>query len=212
MLIIVLVFLLKDMRLRWIATIVPPLVVLATYGLWAIHEQLAKRLGPTPWVNAATGLIIGIYFVPNLLYAHALFGKIDPVPYVTGKQDYATYVRQHRPEYAAIAVANQIVPPGRKILGLYLGSRRYYFSADAILVNEVFTSVAERSASGDAIADRLLDLGYSHLVVHTGLFRQWLSSADAGTAARVTAFTGSRLEELLFEGGYGLYEIVPSTR
>ena len=42
--------------------------------------------------------------------------------------------------------------------------------------------------------------------------RQWLSSADAGTAARVTAFTGSRLEELLFEGGYGLYEIVPSTR
>ena len=212
MLIIVLVFLLKDMRLRWIATIVPPLVVLATYGLWAIHEQLAKRLGPTPWVNAATGLIIGIYFVPNLLYAHALFGKIDPVPYVTGKQDYATYVRQHRPEYAAIAVANQIVPPGRKILGLYLGSRRYYFSADAILVNEVFTSVAERSASGDAIADRLLDLGYSHVIVHTGLFRQWLSSADAGTAARVTAFTGSRLEELLFEGGYGLYEIVPSTR
>jgi 4-amino-4-deoxy-L-arabinose transferase-like glycosyltransferase len=212
MLIIVLVFLLKDMRLRWIATIVPPLVVLATYGLWAIHEQLAKRLGPTPWVNAATGLIIGIYFVPNLLYAHALFGKIDPVPYVTGKQDYATYVRQHRPEYAAIAAANQIVPPGRKILGLYLGNRRYYFSADAILVNEVFTSVAERSASGDAIADRLLDLGYSHLVVHTGLFRQWLSSADAGTAARVTAFTGSRLEELLFEGGYGLYEIVPSTR
>ena len=212
LLIIVLVFLLTDMRLRWIATIVPPLVVLATYGLWAIHEQLAKRLGPTPWVNAATGLIIGIYFVPNLLYAHALFGKIDPVPYVTGKQDYATYVRQHRPEYAAIAAANQIVPPGRKILGLYLGNRRYYFSADAILVNEVFTSVAERSASGNAIADRLLDLGYSHLVVHTGLFRQWLSSADAGTAARVTAFTGSRLEELLFEGGYGLYEIVPSTR
>ena len=149
--------------------------------------------------------------MPNLLYAHALYGKIDPVPYVTGKQDYATYVRRHRPEYAAISVANHVVPPGRKVLGLYLGNRRYYFSADAILVNEVFTSVAERSKSGDAIADRLLDLGYSHLVVHTGLFRQWLALTDAGTAARVNAFTDTRLNELLFEGGYGLYEIVPST-
>ena len=209
-LMIVLVFLLVDMRLRWLATIVPPLVVLATYGLWSIHEQLTKRLGPTPWVNAVTGLIVAAYFAPNLLYAHALFDKVDPVPYVTGKQDYATYVRQHRPEYAAISLANHVVPPGKKVLGLYLGNRRYYFSADAIVVNEVFTSVARQSASGDAIADRLLDLGYSHLVVHTGLFRQWLESADAGTAARVNAFTGTRLKELLFEDGYGVYEIVPS--
>ncbi len=210
LLMIVLVFLLTDMRLRWIATIVPPLVVLATYGLWAIHDRLAGRPGTTRLAGAVTGLLVAAYFVPNLLYAHALYGKIDPVPYVTGKQDYATYVRRHRPEYAAISLANHIVPPGRKVLGLYLGNRRYYFSADAILVNEVFTSVAERSESGDAIADRLLDLGYSHLVLHAGLFRQWLELADAGTAARVNAFTGTRLKPLLFEGGFGLYEIVPS--
>jgi len=211
LLMIVLVFLLTDMRLRWVATIVPPLVVLATYGLRTIHDLLARRLGSTPWASAVTGLLIAAYFLPNLLYAHALFGKIDPVPYVTGKQDYATYVRQHRPEYAAISLANHIVPPDKKVLGLFLGNRRYYFSADAILVNQVFKSVAERSASGDAIADRLLDLGYSHLVVHTGLFRQWLELADAETAARVQTFTGTRLNELLFEGGFGLYEISPAT-
>jgi hypothetical protein len=208
---IVLVFLLTDMRLRWVATIVPPLVVLSTYGLWAIRDLLARRPGATPWASTITGLLVAAYFAPNLLYAHALYGKIDPVPYVTGKQDYATYVRQHRPEYAAISLANHVVPAGRKVLGLYLGNRRYYFSADAILVNEVFTSIAERSKSGDAIADRLLDLGYSHLVVHTGLFRQWQALTDARTAARVNTFTGTRLKELLFEGGYGLYEIVPSS-
>lgn len=211
LLVILLVFLLTDMRLRWVATIVPPLVVLAIYGLWAIHEALGRRSGAMPWAGAVTGLLVAAYFVPNLLYAHALYGKIDPLPYVTGKQDYATYVRQRRPEYAAISLANHIVPPGKKVLGLYLGNRRYYFSADAVLVNAVFTSVAERAKSGDAIADRLLALGYSHLVVHIGLFRQWLELTDAGTAARVKAFTGTRLNELLFEGGYGLYEIEPST-
>lgn len=208
-LMIVLVFLLKDMRLRWVATIVPPLVVLATFGIRSIRELLERRLLSTSIANAVTAILVAAYFVPNLLYAHALFEKIDPLPYVTGKQDYAAYVRQNRPEYAAISLANRVVPPGGKVLGLYLGNRRYYFSTDAVVVNDVFTSIAERSASGDAIADRLLELGYSHLVVHTGLFRQWLTWTDEGTVARVNAFTATRLGELLFEGGFGLYEIQP---
>jgi hypothetical protein len=157
---------------------------------------------------AVTGLIVAAYFLPNLLYAHDLFGKIDPVPYVTGKLDYDEYVAYHRPEYAAIELANQVVAPDSRVLGLYLGNRRYYFDADAIVVNEVFTSIAERSRTGDAIADRLLELGYSHIVVHTGLFRQWLASTDELTATRVNAFIDSRLEERLFEGGFGLYEIL----
>jgi hypothetical protein len=208
-LMVLLVFLLTDMRVRWIATIVPPLVVLATYSLAAIYELLSKRFGPGAVANAVVGLLIAAYFVPNLAYAHALFHKIDPLPYVTGKIDYATYVSQHRSEYPAIALANEVVPAGRKVLGLYLGNRRYYFTADAIAVNKVFTSIAEQSSSGDAIADRLLELGYSHIVVHTGLFRQWLTSTDKATAERVDAFTNTRLEELLFEGGFGLYEITP---
>jgi 4-amino-4-deoxy-L-arabinose transferase-like glycosyltransferase len=207
-LMILLVFLLQDMRLRWIATAVPPLVVLATYGLWAIHGQLTKRFDSAATARAVTGLVLAAYFVPNLIYAHELFRKIDPVPYVTGQQDYAAYVGYHRPEYAAIALANEVIAPDRKVLGLYLGNRRYYFTADAIVVNDVFTSIAERSGSGDEIADRLLELGYSHIVVHTGLFRRWLTSTDELTAERVNAFTGTRLEEQLFEGGFGLYEIV----
>lgn len=208
-LMVALVLFLVDMRLRWIVAIVPPLVVLAAGGLRAVHYALQNRLPSASWANAVTGLLIAAYFLPNLAYAYALFEKIDPLPYVTGRQDYATYVRQKRPEYAAIALANQLVPPGRKALALYLGDRRYYFTVDAIAVNEVFTRIAEQSASGDAIADRLLGLGYSHLVVHAELFRQWLDTADADTVTRVNAFIGTRLKERLFEGGYGLYEITP---
>jgi 4-amino-4-deoxy-L-arabinose transferase-like glycosyltransferase len=207
LLMIVLVFLLKDMRMRWVAAIIPPLVVLATYGLAAIQRQLAKRLDSARWANVVTGVIVAAYFVPNLLYAHALFGKVDPVPYVTGRVDYASYVRTRRPEYGVIELANQLVAPGRSVLGLYLGNRRYYFAGDAIVVNEVFTSVAERSASASGIADRLLELGYSHIVVHAGLFRQWLASTDEGTASRVNAFADEYLKELLVEEGFGLYEI-----
>ena len=101
------------------------------------------------------------------------------------------------------------MPNGKKVLGLHLGNRRYYFSADAILVNEVFVSIAGQAESGEGIADRLLELDYSHLVVHTGLFREWLATTDPATVAKVNAFIATRLTEKLFDGGFGLYEIRP---
>ncbi len=77
------------------------------------------------------------------------------------------------------------------------------------MVNEVFNNIAEKSATGDRIADRLLELGYSHIVVHGGLFRQWLATTDEHTAARVNAFANQRLRELIVEADFGLYEIRP---
>ena len=66
-----------------------------------------------------------------------------------------------------------------------------------------------QSVSGGGIADRLAELGYSHIVVHSGLFRQWLASTDEQTASRVNAFVSEYLQQRLVEGGFGLYEIVP---
>lgn len=207
-LVILLTFMTTDMRVRWIATIVPPLVVLATYGLHVINGWLSKSSGSQAMANAVTGVLVALYLLPNLLYAHNLHHKINPVPYVTGKQSYEDYVQTYRPEFAAIDRANRVVPAGSKVLGLYLGNRRYYFSVDAIVLNAVFTSIAEKSGSGQDIADQLTQFGYSHLVIHNDLFRQWLETADTATQARVANFANYRLRQLVLEGGYGLYEIV----
>jgi len=208
LLVILLVFLTKDMRVRWIATVIPPLVVLATYGLFLLHRRLVQLRPGSRLAVAVSGLLIAGYMLPNLTYALALYQKIDPVPYVAGRIDYAGYAQKHRPEYAAIELANAVVPPDRYVLGLYLGHRRYYFSANAIVVNEVFTNIATDAASGDAIAERLLDLGYTHLVVRDDLFRQWLAMTDAAVQARVHDFALDCLRQLELREGYGLYQIV----
>lgn len=207
-LVILLTFMTKDMRVRWIATIVPPLVVLATYGLYVINSWLWKSSRSRAMANAVTGILVAVYLLPNFVYAYDLFQKIDPMPYIAGKQSYQDYVLTHRPEFAAIDHANRVVPAGNKVLGLYLGNRRYYFSVDAIVVNAVFTSIAENSSSGLDIAQQLTRFGYSHLVVHSDLFQQWLETTDAATQSRVTNFANYRLRQLVFEGGYGLYEIL----
>jgi len=208
LLVILLVFLTKDMRVRWIATVIPPLVVLATYGLCLLHRRLAQAPVGGRRAAAISGLLIGAYLLPNLVYALALYEKIDPLPYVAGRIDYAGYAQKHRPEYAAIALANAVVPADRYVLGLYLGNRRYYFSGNAIVVNEVFTDIATDAGSGDAIARRLLDLGYTHLVVRDDLFRLWLASTDPAVQARVQEFALERLRQLELEEGFGLFQII----
>jgi 4-amino-4-deoxy-L-arabinose transferase-like glycosyltransferase len=207
-LVVLLTLVVTDMRIRWIATIVPPLVVLATYGLFLIDGIVARKSGSRAVANYATGLIAFLFLLPNALYSLELYGKIEPLPFVTGKQTYGEYVQKHRPEYAAITLANDVVPEGRRVLGLYLGNRRYHFSTDAVVVNTVFNSVAGEADSGRAIAERLTQLGYSHLVVRTDLFRAWLEGSDPETRARVEDFTRYRLKELVIEQGYGLYEII----
>lgn len=207
-LVILLTFMTTDMRVRWIATVVPPLVVLATYGLYVINGWFLKSSRSPAMANAVTGVLVAVYLLPNLLYAQNLYQKIDPMPYVAGKQSYRDYVQTYRPEFAAIDHANRVVPAGSKVLGLYLGNRRYYFSVDAIVVNAVFTSIAENSGSGKDIAEQLTRFGYSHLVIHNDLFQQWLQTADPATQSRVANFANYRLRQLVIEGGYGLYEIV----
>lgn len=208
LLVVLLTFLTKDMRARWISSIIPPLVVLSTYSLYVINKWLLQRFPVNLAAHPGTVALVFLYLLPNVIYSHGLYKKIDPLPYVTGTVSREEYIQIHRPEYAAIALANEVVPADGKVLGLYLGNRRYYFSADAILLNSVFISIAENADSGEGIAETLTRLGYTHLLIRNDLFDQWVSNADEAIQARVADFAGNRLKLLVIEEGYGLYEVV----
>ena len=96
-LMVLLVFLTKDMRARWIATIVPPLVVLSTYALHALHEWMRQRDMSAVSANVVTGAVVAGFLLPNLVYAMSLHSKIDPLPYITGRQSYEDYRLAHLP-------------------------------------------------------------------------------------------------------------------
>lgn len=208
LLVVLLTFLTKDMRARWISTIIAPLVVLSTYSLYVINQWLLRRFPVQAAAHPGTIVLLFLYFLPNIIYSHGLYKKIDPLPYVTGAVSREEYIQKYRPEYAAIALANEVVPAGGKVLGLYLGNRRYYFSADALLLNGVFVNIAENADSGLGISETLTRLGYTHLLIRSDLFDQWLSSEDEVIQARVADFARNRLKLLVIEEGYGLYEVV----
>lgn len=207
-LVVLLVFLVKDMRIRWIAAIIPPLIVLATYGLHALYEWISRSRGsPTPG-HILVAVLLSVYFAPNLLYAKGLYDKIRPLSYLGGDLSRGEYIQKYRPEYAAISMANQVVPDGGRVLGLYLGGRRYYFSVDAALDNELFIDTALDAGSGGDIAARLVRERFTHLVVQSDFFGRWFESLNEENRANVADFVQNHLRQLELQEGFGLYEIV----
>lgn len=207
-LVVLLVFLVKDMRIRWVAAIIPPLTVLATYGLHALYEWTSRSRGsPTPG-HILVAVLLTVYFAPNLLYAKGLYDKIQPLSYLGGDLTRDEYIQKFRPEYAAISMANEVVPAGGRVLGLYLGGRRYYFSVDATLDNELFIKMALEAASGGDIAARLARQNFTHLVVQSDFFFRWFESLNEGSRANVADFVQNHLRQLELQEGFGLYEIV----
>lgn len=207
-LVVLLVFLLKDMRIRWIAAIIPPLIVLATYGLHASYEWLSRsRSSATPgYVFVAA--VLTVYFAPNLLYAKGLYDKIQPLSYLGGDLTRGEYIQKYRPEYAAISMANEVVPAGGRVLGLYLGGRRYYFSVDATLDNDLFIDTVLAAGSGGDIAARLARERFTHLVAQSDFFSRWFDALDDENRAKVAGFVQNHLRQLELQEGFGLYEIV----
>ena len=66
-------------------------------------------------------------------YIHALYLKVDPIPYISGQIDRDSYIKKFRPEYEVIRYANQHLPEDALILGLFIGNRRYYFDKKILI-------------------------------------------------------------------------------
>ncbi len=207
-LVLLLTFFTKDMRARWISVIIPPLVVLSVYSLYLLNEVMTRRYPVKSAVHPATIVIAALYFLPNLFYSLDLYQKTDPLPVVSGQVSRDAYIKEHRPEYVAISAANATVPDDGKVLGLFIGKRRYYLDVDAIVLNEVFTSIAENADTAADIAGRLSALGYTHIVTNNHLFGEWMNRTDEATRRRVGNFAVQHVNELLAFENYGFYEIV----
>lgn len=208
LLMVLLTFFTTDMRARYIATIIPPLVVLSACSLYGIHRWLLHRNLSKSTAGIIVSFLVAVYLFPNFRYSYELYKKIDPVPFLSGQTSRPAYIQKYRKEYATIALANEIVPQDGKVLGLYLGNRRYYFSVDAVLLNNLYTRISEESSSAQILSSKLKELGFTHILLHEDLFSRWLSGTQNGTKRTVRQFFSRLTTKISAREGYVLYEIL----
>jgi len=199
-----------DMRIRYIAPIIPPLVILSVFGLHEILSFLKKRCS-AKWEKFASGavsVVICFLIGMNISYIAEQFEHIDPIPYISGKITRDEYITKYRKEYPAVQFANRNLPEDAKIFGVFLGNRLYHSDREMIFDIRLLQTIIRDADSPGKIMQELNTKRISHLLIRYDLFNKWTrDNFDEGTREKLGAFSENYLKLLFYREGYGLFQL-----
>lgn len=203
----------SSMRIRYIAPIIPPLVILSMFGLHNIvtffHKYKDNHAGSA--VNVIISLIFTAMLLYNINYLIGQFHYVQPFQYIFGKVNRDTYITRYRPEYPVIQFANHHVDKKAKVLCLFLGKRGYYmdFSHKFYVPsnkNSTFSQLVTGVSSPAAIQQILHKSGYRYILLRDNLTNSWLDSLQQQKEIAVFFFQ-HHLSLIYSAGGYSLFQI-----
>lgn len=207
---ILLVFSLIDMRIRWIAPAIPPLIILSMFGLNDVYawmtDQFSERVRNI--CTAMVSLIAVLLVALNANYLLEQYRYVDPISYISGRVGRDDYIERFRKEHPTILFANRNLSEKDQILGLFLGKRRYYSDRKIIFDEGFLLDVLKRSKSPKEVQIHLRKRGITHLFIRYDLFNQWqIDNFDKREKERVANFFHNDLNLLFSKNNYGLFEL-----
>lgn len=210
-----LTFFLGVTRIRYLAPIIPPLVILSTFGLHNLVEkahdqqdQLRKTI-----LKVIITVTLALLLLGNTSYLVKQFKKYTPFDYLSGKISRSDYITRHRPEYPLIEFINANLPAESRILAVFLGSRGYYFdravSFDLQAGRSRLCEISRQSRDAGEIAEALRNLRITHLIIRYDLFLQWTQQQlSPEEHTRLNQFFQNHTKLLAEDNGYGIVEII----
>lgn len=207
---IILAFLSAVIRIRYIAPVIPPLVILSVFGAHTIFTWTETRISGQAGRFWAGG-VLAILFLPilmNSVYIYGLFRKVDPLPYILGQTDRDAYIEKHRPLYATFLYSNRNLPEDAKILGIFLSHRGYHSDRDIIFDEDAFKSDIKSASTPEMILNGLRERGITHLIIRYDQFENWVKKGNTFSEKEIgilSRFLKEHSYPLFAKGGYGLY-------
>jgi len=204
-----LVFLRIDMRIRWIAPIIPPLVILSVLGIHKVFGALAAVSGRR---RALAALFVVLFMVTTLVgnfkYLVKQFREVKPLEYISGRISREDYISRRRPAYRVHAYARDHLAPDAVILGLFLGNRRYYSERSMLLDDYLLLEALSGVESGQSCNNVLGKRGITHIMLRQDLFTKWAHDNFRPQGMEVLVrFINRELTLLTSHRGYYLYEL-----
>jgi 4-amino-4-deoxy-L-arabinose transferase-like glycosyltransferase len=203
-------FFMTSIRIRYIAPIIPPLVILSIFGFHNIASAFTNRWKNLPnWFSKGCILFLGGALLSyNGIYIFQQFNYIQPFSYLSGQMGRDEYILKYRPEYSIYQYANRNLPDNSKILGLFLGNRRYYSDQELIFGVNEFKESVNRSDSADILLKELKKNGYTHVIIRFDLFNRWTSKQFGERKKEMLKeFFRVYIQPILSKDGYGLFEL-----
>ena len=145
----------------------------------------------------------------NAIYIAERFKLDQPLAYITGKVTREEYIQAYRPEYASFQYANKNLSKDSKIFGLYIGNRGYYSDIPINFHIELLQQIADQAASGKDIARKLMDQGFTHLLVSYSLFNYWVQKYTTHEKKMLKDFFDLNTITEFSKDGFALLQVVP---
>ncbi len=199
-----------DMRIRYIAPIIPALVILATYGLHRVNTWVVECFSGSGrrWMTVCISTAVAVMFGLNGMYLWGQFKIVAPLSYLNGRLNREAYISRYRPEYPTIKYANDNLSNESRILGLFLGNRLYYSDRDLIFGDGFFRSIVNKAELPQNILESLKQRNITHLIIRYDMLNAWSHrQTDKRRTDILLRFFKNHTHRLFSKGGYGLYQL-----
>ena len=209
-LLLLFVFTQKDVRIRYIGPIIPPLIILSIFGLHRIISAIGGKYSGTreKTLKGFVFAFMAFLLSMNAIYLLEQFKIIEPISYISGRVGRDEYIEKYRPEYAAIHYANHNIPTDAKILCLFLGNRAYYFDREIAFSFDLVSKVVLQEGSSNKIIVDLESRRITHILVRYDMFNKWLNDNYNDIEKKVISkFFKSHVRLLYLKNGHGLYQL-----
>ncbi len=195
---------LVDLRVRYILPIVPPMVILLTYGIYNVYLRIRK-----PGYLFAVLLAFAAF---NGYYLWRYAQVVSPLDYITGQESRAAYLTRLLPEYPAFQFVNRELSSTAKIYLLFAGRRAYhcereYFHDGGELPGFLLEAIRSAKEPAD-IARRIKTKQLTHLLVRDDLLIRFLSdNLDPGQKRLWDAFVSHHINSVFRQQGYSVLQL-----
>ena len=200
----------RDIRIRYFAPVLPPLVILAIFGLHNIQKRFLdpnRRLSKGVKTTIVVSIIGGMLGL-NTAYMVSRFKHDQPMAILTGKVTRDEYIQIYRPEYASFQFANQHFPKDSRILGLYIGNRGYYSDIEISFDIKSIQQIAAEAASANDVQKKLHEKNYTHLMVNYALFNFWVQKYNLHEKQILKDFFDKCVVTEFSKDGHGLLRLI----
>lgn len=202
----------SGLRIRYIAPIIPPLVILAVFGMKRL-VVFFDGLRTLPSRNGGKVLAVCLIFFAlslNGQYVYGQFQYVKPFRYLLGSVSRDEYIERYRPEYPAMKYMNDHLPLDAKVLFVFIGNRGYY--CDRAYVFDMqgnrsrIAGLLRRRHDAQAVWEGLKRDGITHVLINIRLFNRWSSqSFSSSDLVQVRSFFRRYLQLLYNKNGYAVF-------
>ena len=199
------------LRMRYIASILPPLVILSVFGIESLLKVVANFGSPISRTIGKVGVLVIILcsLWLNANYIFDQYREVRPFHYIGGRLTRDEYIERYRPEYPVMQYINTNLPPDVRILFIFLGNRGYYCEREYIFDmsknTSMFQQFVKTSTTPEELLLRLQGLGITHLLVCYDIFERWMK--DVFTVHEqefLKRFFQIHVKHLYVKNGYGI--------